>query len=103
MLSQKETRKLKIANLFLAIWLSTVPTGISYGIFGLHGLNVCRSLVNATEITNKTEIKAICDKSAWNTTKDYIFLIGFFITLPTWFWFYMSMKKKKEGTQSQEL
>ena len=41
------------------------------------------------------DLKEICDKSAWDTTKSYIFLIGFFITLPTWMWFYLSMKEKE--------
>ena len=41
------------------------------------------------------KLKKQCDESAWETTKSYIILIGFFITLPTWMWFYLSMKKKE--------
>ena len=40
-------------------------------------------------------IKEICYEASWETTKSYIFLIGFFITLPTWMWFYLSMKKRE--------
>ncbi len=93
--SNHEELKLKLGNLILAIWLSTVPTLISYGVFGIHGLNVCRKMESQLEIVQKAEIKEICDQSAWDTTTSYIFLIGFFITLPTWFWFYISMKRKK--------
>ena len=94
-ITEKEDLKLKLGNLLLAIWLSTVPTAISYGVFSLHGLNICRSLNERITISNKIEIKEACDDSVWETTTSYIFLIGFFITLPTWLWFYLSMKKKK--------
>ncbi len=87
--------KLKLGNLVLAIWLSTVPTLISFGVFGIHGLNVCNNLVDQLEVVEKERVKPLCDESAWDTTSSYIFLIGFFITLPTWFWFYTSMKRKK--------
>jgi len=83
---------LRIGNLILAIFLATVPTAITYGTLSFHGLNICRSL--STKVSNSNEIKGICDKAAWDTTKNYIFLIGFFITLPTWMWFYLSMKNK---------
>ncbi len=96
-ISQKEDLKLRLGNLFLAIWLSTVPTVITYGVFGLHGLNVCRGLNSKIEMINKNEVKEICEKSAWETTSSYIFLIGFFITLPTWYWFYICMKQKKKS------
>ena len=78
----------------LAIVLATVPTAITYGTLSIHGLNICRSLSSKVESKNKKEIKLICDQSAWNTTRSYIFLIGFFITLPTWLWIYLSMRKK---------
>ena len=93
--TNKNDLKLKLGNLFLAIWLSTVPTVITYGALGLHGVNICRSLNKNLEIQNKSKIKASCDKASWETTKSYIILIGFFITLPTWFWFYFSVKQKK--------
>ncbi len=94
-ISPKQDLKLKIGNLFLAIWLATVPTAISYGVFSLHGLNVCSELSSQLhQHDDRSLIKATCDKAAWETTSDYIFLIGFFITLPTWLWFYLSMRKK---------
>ena len=85
---------LRIANLFLAIILSTVPTLITYGTLSIHGLNICRRLNNSITTIEKTTVLKKCNESAWSTTKSYIFLIGFFITLPTWLWFYLSMKKK---------
>ena len=91
----KQKRKdlnLRLGNLFLAIFLATVPTAITYGTLSIHGLNICRNL--NSKISSSYEIKKICDESAWDTTKSYIFLIGFFITLPTWMWFYLSMKKR---------
>ena len=93
----KKTRKdlnMRVGNLILAIFLATVPTAITYGTLSIHGLNICRSFSSKVEDNNKTELKLICDESAWDTTKSYIFLIGFFITLPTWLWLYLSMRKK---------
>ena len=96
LISKKDDLKLKIGNLVLAIWLATVPTAITYGTLGLHGLNICRNLT-AKELSIKkiNSIRASCNETAWETTKEYIFLIGFFITIPTWLWFYMSVRKKK--------
>ena len=91
-----EDFRLKLGNLFLAIWLATVPTFISYGVFGLHGMSVCSTLESKLEQKGKGEIKQLCDDSSWETTRKYIFLIGFFITLPTWLWFYLSMKRKSK-------
>ena len=90
---KRKDLNLRIGNLILAIFLATVPTAITYGTLSIHGLNICRSL--SSKINEANEIKEICDESAWDTTKSYIFLIGFFITLPTWMWFYLSMKKKE--------
>ena len=84
---------LRLGNLILAIFLATVPTAITYGTLSIHGLNICRNLSSTVSYSNK--IKEKCDEAAWDTTKSYIILIGFFITLPTWFWFYLSMKKKE--------
>ena len=88
---------LRIGNLILAIFLATVPTAITYGTLSIHGLNICRSLSN--KVSASKEIKEVCDEAAWDTTKSYIFLIGFFITLPTWMWFYLSMKHKEITTK----
>ncbi len=92
---KRKDLNLRIGNLILAIFLSTVPTAITYGTLSIHGLNICRNL--STKVEKASNIKEICDESAWNTTKSYIILIGFFITLPTWMWFYLSMKKKNGG------
>ena len=91
----KSDIRLKLANLALAIWLSTVPTTITFGVFGLHGLQICKNLETSLPSTSKNEIKVLCDQKAWETTRGYIFLIGFFITLPTWYWFYLSMKLRR--------
>ena len=90
---KRKDLNLRLGNLILAIALATVPTAITYGTLSIHGLNICRNL--STKVINSNKIKDSCDKAAWNTTKSYIFLIGFFITLPTWMWFYLSMKKKE--------
>ena len=92
----KQKRKdlnLRLGNLILAIFLATVPTAITYGTLSIHGLNICRTL--SSKVNASKEIKETCDKAAWDTTKSYIILIGFFITLPTWMWFYLSTKKKR--------
>ena len=92
----KQKRKdlnLRLGNLILAICLATVPTAITYGTLSIHGLNICRSL--SSKLSDSNQIKSKCDEAAWDTTKSYIILIGFFITLPTWMWFYLSMKKKE--------
>ena len=89
---KRKDLNLKLGNLILAIFLATVPTAITYGTLSIHGLNICRNL--STKVESSTNIKDICDKTAWDTTKSYIILVGFFITLPTWMWFYLSMKKK---------
>ena len=91
-LQKRKDLNLRLGNLILAIFLATVPTAITYGTLSIHGLNICRSLSSKVSTSNK--INEICDEAAWDTTKSYIILIGFFITLPTWMWFYLSMKKK---------
>ena len=96
----KQKRKdlnMRLGNLILAIFLATVPTAITYGTLSIHGLNICKSL--NTKLANSSKVKEACDEAAWDTTKSYIFLIGFFITLPTWMWFYLSMKKKEVSTK----
>ena len=90
---KRKDLNLRLGNLILAIFLATVPTAITYGTLSIHGLNICRSL--SSKVNESSEIKAKCDEAAWDTTKSYIILIGFFITLPTWMWFYLSMKKKE--------
>ncbi len=91
---KRKDLKMMLGNLILAIFLATVPTAITYGTLSMHGLNICRNFSSKVENKNKTELKLKCDQSAWNTTKSYIILIGFFITLPTWLWIYLSMRKK---------
>ena len=90
---KRKDLNLRLGNLILAIFLATVPTAITYGTLSIHGLNICRNL--SSKVIPSNEIKKQCDESAWETTKSYIILIGFFITLPTWMWFYLSMKKKE--------
>ena len=91
-LQKRKDLNLRLGNLILAISLATVPTAITYGTLSIHGLNICRDL--SSKVSPSIKIKEDCDKAAWDTTKSYIILIGFFITLPTWMWFYLSMKKK---------
>ena len=90
---KRKDLNLRLGNLILAIFLATVPTAITYGTLSIHGLNICRNL--SSRISDSTRIKETCDEAAWSTTKSYILLIGFFITLPTWMWFYLSVKKKE--------
>ncbi len=90
---RRKDLNLRLGNLILAICLATVPTAITYGTLSIHGLNICRRL--SSKVNQSSEIKGKCDEAAWDTTKSYIILIGFFITLPTWMWFYLSMKKKE--------
>ena len=90
---RRKDLNLRLGNLIIAIFLATVPTAITYGTLSIHGLNICRTL--SSKVENSGEIKKTCDKASWDTTKSYIFLIGFFITLPTWMWFYWSMKRRE--------
>ena len=90
---KRKDLNLRLGNLILAIFLATVPTAITYGTLSIHGLNICRNL--SSRVSDSVRIKETCDEAAWNTTKSYIILIGFFITLPTWMWFYLSVKKKE--------
>ena len=92
-LQKRKDLNLRLGNLILAIFLATVPTAITYGTLSIHGLNICRNL--SSKLNPSNEIKLKCDEAAWDTTKSYIVLIGFFITLPTWMWFYLSVKKKE--------
>ena len=90
---KRKDLNLRLGNLIIAIFLATVSTAITYGTLSIHGLNICRNL--SLQLRDSDKIKETCDKAAWDTTKSYILLIGFFITLPTWMWFYWSMKKKE--------
>ena len=92
-LQKRKDLNLRLGNLILAIFLATVPTAITYGTLSIHGLNICRSL--SSRLVDSSTIKKTCDDAAWDTTRSYIILIGFFITLPTWMWFYLSVKKKE--------
>tara|TARA_Y100001968_G_C19164200_1_gene622367 strand:- start:269 stop:583 length:315 start_codon:yes stop_codon:yes gene_type:complete len=92
-LQKRKDLNLRLGNLILAIFLSTVPTAITYGTLSIHGLNICRNL--SSKLIDSSSIKKACDDAAWDTTRSYIILIGFFITLPTWMWFYLSVKKKE--------
>ena len=94
---KRKDLNLKLGNLIIAIFLATVPTAITYGTLSIHGLNICKTL-SAKETYSK-EMKETCYRASWDTTKSYIFLIGFFITLPTWMWFYWSMKKRENNTK----
>ena len=96
-LQKRKDLNLRLGNLILAIFLATVPTAITYGTLSIHGLNICNSL--SSKVSNSDKIKEACDEAAWNTTKSYIVLIGFFITLPTWMWFYLSVKRKENLTK----
>ena len=93
---KRKDLNLRLGNLIIAIFLATVPTAITYGTLSIHGLNICRTL--NSKVTKSIEIKESCYEASWDTTKSYIFLIGFFITLPTWMWFYWSMKKRETNT-----
>jgi len=75
---KRKDLNLRLGNLILAISLATVPTAITYGTLSIHGLNICRSL--SSKVSDSYKIKETCDKTAWDTTKSYIILIGFFIT-----------------------
>tara|TARA_B100000700_G_scaffold314442_1_gene401029 strand:+ start:648 stop:950 length:303 start_codon:yes stop_codon:yes gene_type:complete len=94
----KSDLKLKLGNLLIAVSLATVPTAITYGTLGIHGLSVCNTARNKIETGNQQNYKRICDEAVWETTTRYIFLIGFFITLPTWYWFYLCMKRKNNNS-----
>ena len=94
---KRKDLNLRIGNLILAISLATVPTAITYGTLSIHGLNICKTL--SSKVDNSNNIRKTCDQASWDTTKSYIFLIGFFITLPTWMWFYWSMKKKEASSK----
>ena len=91
---KRKDLNLRLGNLVIAIFLATVPTAITYGTLSIHGLNICRNL--SSKISDSVKIKETCDQAAWDTTKSYIILIGFFITLPTWMWFYLSSKKTEK-------
>ena len=90
---RRKELNLILGNLIIAVFLATVPTAITYGTLSIHGLNICKNL--SSKVENSSEIKKSCDKATWDTTKSYIFLVGFFITLPTWMWFYWSMKRRE--------
>ena len=92
-LKNRKDLNLRLGNLILAICLATVPTAITYATLSVHGINICRSL--SKEVSHQSDIKETCYKASWDTTRSYIILIGFFITLPTWMWFYLSVKKKE--------
>ena len=72
---RRKDLNLRIGNLIIAIFLATVPTAITYGTLSIHGLNICRSL--SSKVTDTYEIKEDCYQASWDTTKSYIFLIGF--------------------------
>ena len=90
---KRKDLNLRLGNLILAIFLATVPTAITYGTLSIHGLNICRNF--SSKVNSSSDIKKVCDQASWDTTRSYIILIGFFITLPTWMWFYWSMKNRE--------
>ena len=100
--SMRKDLSLKVGNLLLAIWLSTVPTAITYAVLGMHGINICKNFAETTTLEDKENLKKLCYESSWQTTRTYILLIGFFITIPTWLWFYLSVKTKNNRARTRE-
>ena len=90
----QDNPKQKIGNLLIAITLSVVPTVITYSTLKMHGYNVCKNIFLREEFERST-ITTLneCNIVSAKTTRSYIFLIGFFITLPTWLWINLSMSK----------
>ncbi len=93
--AKRQELTLKLGNLFIAIWAATIPTLITFGTFTLYGLGVCNSLEERVDATYKEIVKENCDLSAREFSRQSIIIIGFFITLPTWYWFYICMKRKR--------
>ena len=56
-ISRKDDINLKIGNLIIAIWLSTVPTAMTVGLLWAHGLNVCRVFGTIYDSPTKVEAK----------------------------------------------
>ncbi len=88
-ISKRENFKLKLGNLFLASILSIVPTSMTIGFLGVHGLIVCKGLEERMEVISENDALEACKKSNIDYAYKYIFWIWLFITIPTWRWFYI--------------
>tara|TARA_Y100001968_G_C18976008_1_gene534541 strand:+ start:34 stop:324 length:291 start_codon:yes stop_codon:yes gene_type:complete len=87
--------KLILGNLFLAGFLSLVPTAITMGTFYLYGINLCSNIPSKTKQDLNTKHRVECFDTVRKLNYQYIFFIWLVITTPTWFWFYLNHSKLK--------
>ena len=81
--------KLKFGNLFLALMFAVVPTAMTIGFLGVHGVLLCRTLETKVAESDKLELNELCLNSNIEANYDYIIWVWLFITIPTWRWFYV--------------
>ncbi len=100
-ISKGEDLQLKIGNFFLAAVLSAVPTVMTIGFLGVHGLIVCKNLEKRIDNSNSSEVNVLCEKSNLESSYSYIVWIWLFIMLPTWRWFYIGHYRRVQHERSE--
>ena len=93
-ISKKDDIKLKLGNFCLAAILSIVPTAMTMGFLGVHGIIVCRSL---EERIVKVKVLDSCEQANFDVMQKYIIWIWLFITIPTWRWFYIGHYRRLQN------
>ena len=95
-ISSREYVRLNIGNLALAALLSLVPTAMTLGFLGIHGMILC----NSSSELRETNVNKVKNKSCNDVNKNlltlYFVWIWIFITIPTWRWFYIWHLQKKQ-------
>ena len=86
--------RLKCGNLFLAAFVSLVPTAMTIGFLGVHGYILCRTLDRRLDVAQKIQTRELCDESNLSANFDYVVWIWLFILMPTWRWFYIGHLKR---------
>ena len=96
-ISNRDDLKLKLGNLVLAAFLSIVPTTMTIGLLGAHGMIVCRDLSNRIENVQTLES---CDQSNRDLLTKYTIWIWLIITFPTWRWFYIGHYRRIQNKKN---
>ena len=82
--------RLKLGNLFLASFLSLVPTSMTIGFLGIHGMLLCKDLEKSIIEDRKVETLILqCQESNYRISLNYLVWVWLFVMLPTWRWFYI--------------
>ena len=95
--------RLKLGNLCLAAILSLVPTTMTIGFLGIHGMLLCRDLEKSfADVKTLESFQLNCKTSNYKTSLSYLIWVWLFVMIPTWRWFYIGHYRRVVKASSEE-